>query len=148
MQRYSNQSYLTMLAGYSRTPFSKKLGIKEGFSILLVNQPNHYFDLFSVFPENVSFLDDPKPESADFIHLFCATELDLKTHIATCKKALKKNGTFWVSWPKGSSKIKTDLKREPVREHLLAIGLVDVKVAAVDEDWSGLKFVYRLKDRN
>lgn len=137
-----------MPAGYSGTPLSKKLGIKEGFSILLINQPNHYFDLFTDFPENVSFMDDPKPESADFIHLFCSTASELTKHISVCKKALKKNGTFWVSWPKGSSKLKTDLKREPVRDHLLAIGLVDVKVAAVDEDWSGLKFMYRLKDRS
>lgn len=55
---------------------------------------------------------------------------------------------FGVSWPKGSSSIKTDLKREPIQEHLLSIGLVDVKVAAIDKDWRGLKFVYRLKDRN
>lgn len=137
-----------MPAGYSGTPLSKKLGIKEGFSMLLVNQPDHYLNLFSDFPENVNFLNGPKPESADFIHLFCAEESELIKHSSSCKKALKKNGIFWVSWPKGSSKIKTDLKREPVRDHLLAIGLVDVKVAAIDEDWSGLKFVYRLKDRS
>ena len=61
---------------------------------------------------------------------------------------MKKDGLLWISWPKGSSKIETNLKRGFIREHVLSIGLVDVKVAAIDEDWSGLKFVYRLKDRN
>ena len=63
------------------------------------------------------------------------------------KIALKKNGLFWVSWPKGSSKIKTELNRDLIREYLIKIGLVDVKVVAIDQDWSGLKFVYRLIDR-
>ncbi len=63
------------------------------------------------------------------------------------KPALKKSGILWVSWPKGASKIQTDLKREPIREHLLKTGLVDIKVCAVDEDWSGLKFMYRKEDR-
>ena len=63
------------------------------------------------------------------------------------KPALKQTGMLWVSWPKGGSSIKSDLKREPIREFLLSIGLVDIKVASIDENWSGLKFVYRKKDR-
>ena len=136
-----------MQAGYSRTPLAKKLGIKAGYTILLQQEPEHYFDLFEGLPEDLEFAEDPKPESIDFIHVFC-TELDeLKRIAGTFKNALKKNGLIWISWPKGSSSIKTDLKRDPIREHFLKIGLVDAKVAAIDEDWSGLKFVYRLKDR-
>ncbi|PWL39241.1 DUF3052 domain-containing protein [Flagellimonas aquimarina] len=136
-----------MATGYSGTPLSKKLGIKEGFSILLVNQPSHYFELFTDFPDDVTILKAAKFESADFAHLFCTSLKELTTLANNCKNSLKKNASLWISWPKGSSKIETDLKREPIREYLLSIGLVDVKVAAIDEDWSGLKFVYRLKDR-
>ncbi len=136
-----------MPAGYSRTPLGKKLGIKEGYHILLYNHPKHYFHLFEDFPENITILDEIVPESVDFIHVFCTTMDELKRISEVHKSALKKNGLLWVSWPKGASKIKTDLKREPIREHLLNIGLVDIKVAAIDQDWSGLKFVYRRKDR-
>jgi hypothetical protein len=133
--------------GYSRTPLATKLGIKEGVSFLLVNGPDHYFTLFSDFPENVDLQAELKDESIDFIHLFVQYQRDLEKFVVENKPLLKKNGTMWVSWPKGKSKIETDLKREPIREYLLDVGLVDVKVCAVDEDWSALKFVYRVKDR-
>lgn len=136
-----------MNSGYSGTPLAKKLGIKSDFKVLLYNEPSHYLDLFTDFPENVEFLSEIGQENTDFIHLFCKTEEEMKIQAPVYKAALKKNGLLWLSWPKGKSKIETDLKREPVRDFLLGIGLVDVKVAAIDEDWSGLKFVYRLKDR-
>ncbi len=133
-------------SGYSRTPLAKKLGIKEGFSVYFVNQPAHYFTLFELLPE-LTVLENPQKESADFIHLFCASTKDFQKTSLTLKPLLKKTGMLWVSWPKGSSKIETDLSRDPIRDFLLANGLVDVKVCAIDEDWSGLKFVYRVKDR-
>jgi hypothetical protein len=136
-----------MPAGYSGTPLAKKLGLKENFSVLLYNEPSHYLGLFADFPENIIFREDGKNESIDFIHLFCTTLEELQTSVSTYKPLLKKTGLLWISWPKGSSKIKTDLKREPVRDYLLGVALVDVKVAAIDDNWSGLKFVYRLKDR-
>ena len=83
----------------------------------------------------------------DFIHLFCRTLEDLEQHIMPCKVALKKTGMLWISWPKGTSSSATNLKRDPIRDYVLEIGLVDVKVAAINKDWSGLKFVYRSKDR-
>ncbi len=135
-------------SGYSTTPLAKKLGIKEHYKCLLYNQPNHYFNLFSDLPSNITMLDNIKTETSDFIHVFCTSEKELTKIVGAYKPALKKTGLLWVSWPKGSSKIITDLKRDLIREHLLSIGLVDVKIAAIDEDWSGLKFVYRLKDRN
>ena len=134
-------------AGYSGTPLAKKLGIKKGNAILLYNAPKHYYELFADFPEGVTELDAVAEEVADFIHVFCTSFETLKEVVPQYKSALKKNGMLWVSWPKGSSKITSDLKRDPIREYLLNIGLVDVKVAAVDEDWSGLKFMYRIKDR-
>lgn len=135
------------MAGYSGTPLAKKLGIKEGFSILLYNPPEHYWDLFSDLPPELTILNKEEAQSADFVHIFCKTTDELTSIASKYKAALKMNGALWVSWPKGTSKIKTDLKREPIRDHLLSIGLVDTKVAAIDNDWSGLKFVYRLKDR-
>lgn len=136
-----------MPSGYSGTPLARKLGIKSGFRVLLYNQPDHYFDLFADLPDDLEFLEEIGEGDADFIHVFCTSQAEMEEVAIRYKKALKKNGLLWLSWPKGKSKIETDLKREPVREHLLAIGLVDVKVAAIDEDWSGLKFVYRVKDR-
>ncbi len=134
-------------SGYSGTPLAKKLGIKEGSSVLLYNQPNHYLGLFADLPADISVFYDTSKREMDFIHLFCTSFDTLTEVIPKYKELLKKDGTLWISWPKGSSKIPTDLKRDPIREHLLSIGLVDTKVAAIDDDWSGLKFVYRLKDR-
>ncbi|WP_420322550.1 DUF3052 domain-containing protein [Flagellimonas sp.] len=135
-------------SGYSGTPLAKKLGIKNGFTMFVYNPPKNYFNLFTDFPDAVVVLDRPESDTLDFIHIFTTTLSELEEAIAQYKPFLKKNGMFWVSWPKGSSNITTDLKRDPIREYLLSIGLVDVKVAAIDEDWSGLKFVYRLKDRS
>ena len=137
-----------MMHGYSRTPLARKLGIKEGFTIHLVNQPDHYFELFEDFPENVSEIKNPKSESLDFAHLFCATHSGLEKETLRLKPLLKKTGMLWVSWPKGASKIPSEINRETIRDYILAkVGLVDIKVCAVDGDWSGLKFVYRTKER-
>lgn len=136
-----------MPTGYSGTPLEKKLGFKTGQHYLLYNEPSHYFDLFDDFPDNVTRKIQIENDTCDFIHVFCTTEEELSEIIQIYKPALKQSGMLWVSWPKGGSAIKTDLKREPVRECLLSIGLVDIKVASIDQDWSGLKFVYRVKDR-
>jgi len=136
-----------MPSGYSGTPLAKKLGIKSGHRFLLCNEPSDYFSLFNDFPDDAIRLNLIKNNTADFIHLFCITEEELFNSVNLFKPALKKSGMLWISWPKGSSKIKSELKREPIRDFLISMGLVDIKVAAIDEDWSGLKFVYRLKDR-
>jgi len=133
-------------AGYSGTPLAKKLGIKDGAVLLLANEPEHYLGLFEDFPD-VHYLKKEKNESADFIHLFCTEKSRFELEFVELKPLLKKTGMFWVSWPKGSSKIETDLNRDSIRDYILAKGLVDVKVCAVDSNWSGLKFMYRIKDR-
>jgi hypothetical protein len=135
------------MAGYSQTPLAKKLGIKEGFTIKLVNEPSYYLSLFADFPTSINYSENENKHSIDFIHLFCTTFKELENNAPSLKNQLKKDGLLWISWPKGSSGIITDLKRDPIREYLLDLGLVDVKVCAVDEKWSGLKFVYRIKDR-
>ncbi len=134
------------LSGYSGTPLVKKLGIKEGFHVLFVNEPDHYHELLIDCPP-IHFSKSKISETIDFIHLFCTKILRFEEVSLRVKPLLKKNGMLWVSWPKGSSKIETDLSRDYIRIFLLNKGLVDVKVCAIDSDWSGLKFVYRVKDR-
>lgn len=136
-----------MTIGYSGTPLARKLGIKEGYAVLFFNTPTYYKELFSDFPEVYKTALN-KEKSADFIHAFFTHLKDLEEHATHLKKCLKYSGMIWISWPKGTSKIKTDLNRDILRAYILDhIKLVDVKVAAIDEDWSGLKFVYRLEDR-
>jgi hypothetical protein len=133
------------MAGYSGTPLAKKLGLKAGQKCLIVAGPDKYFDWISPLPEDIKFVK--KGSDLDFVHLFV---LDVKTfskQFIDYKKLLKKDGMMWISWPKKSSKIATDLDENIIRDFGLKNGLVDVKVCAVDDIWSGLKFVYRLSDR-
>ncbi|HZV12617.1 MAG TPA: DUF3052 domain-containing protein [Candidatus Kapabacteria bacterium] len=135
-----------MPAGYSGTPLVKKLGIKENTSMKLVNEPANYLKLLGKIPSGIIFIQNDR-ESADFIHLFVIQASVLKKQLLALKKQLKKDGMLWISWPKKSAKVATDIDENIIRDTGLATGLVDVKVCAVDETWSGLKFVYRLKDR-
>ena len=133
------------MAGYSGTPLVKKLGIKPGFNIAFVNAPPDYANELDLPPE-VSINSRPgKP--LDFAQLFVKSERELKTKFSACANRLKTSGMLWVSWPKKSSGVSTDLSENIVRAIGLGAGLVDVKICAVDEAWSGLKFVFRLKDR-
>jgi len=134
-----------MPAGYSGTPLIKKLGIKEGHNVLFVNEPVHYIDLLGELPRGVSRITSNV--SVDFIHFFTKEKEELIAMLPQLKSVLKKNGMLWVSWPKKASKVPTDISDSVVREEGLAVGLVDTKVCAVDEVWSGLKFMYRIKDR-
>ena len=135
-----------MTAGYSKTPLVKKLGIKPGFTVLLVNEPANLRSLLGELPEDVSFVDQSS-SPVDYIHFFTKEKTELLAQIGTLKSAIKKDGLLWISWPKKASKVPTDVTEALVRETGLNAGLVDVKICAVDEIWSGLKFVYRLKDR-
>lgn len=136
-----------MNSGYSGKPLEKKLGLKDGFLCAFYNAPKTYINWLNSLDINIQISNNQKDTSLDFIHVFCKTDKDLDHTVFVYKPLLKKDGMLWVSWPKGSSKINTTLKREPIRDYVLANGLVDVKVAAIDDDWSGLKFVYRLKNR-
>ncbi|WP_296384276.1 DUF3052 domain-containing protein [Winogradskyella sp.] len=136
-----------MSSGYSKTPLAKKLGLKANFKTRLYKAPDYYHDLFDELPDSLKYTTALDVSNLDFIHAFFTSNEELTKTIHDLKKGLKQNGILWVSWPKGKSKIETDINREIVRSVVLETGLVDIKVAAIDEDWSGLKFMYRLKDR-
>jgi len=133
-------------AGYSATPLAKKLGMKNGFKIKLVNQPDYYFSLFTDLPSDMQELPDERIKK-DFIHYFAKSALQLEKDIKQLKQEIEQNGMIWISWPKKTAKVTTDLDDNIIRDIALENGLVDVKVCAVDEIWSGLKLVIRLKNR-
>lgn len=136
------------MAGYSGTPLIKKLGIKPENRILLVNHPDNFFELLGEFPENVELVKHDDTEPIDFIHLFCRELETLHNSFPILKDKLAKDGMIWISWIKKASKnYDWTFTETEVRDYGLQIGLVDVKVCAVDEDWSGLKFMYRKSDR-
>ena len=134
------------MAGYSGTPLVKKLGIKPDFNIAFVNAPANFAHQLEL-PQGVKIKSISRSEDLDFILLFVKTRAVLMIAFAQCAEKLQSNGMLWVSWPKRASGVKTDVTENLVRETGLAAGLVDVKICAVDDTWSGLKFVYRLKDR-
>jgi hypothetical protein len=127
------------MAGYSSTPLAKKLGIKSGYKVALLNVPAHYFSLFEDLPE-IDVVTDEKIKK-DLIHYFVKESRELLRELKQLKKQILPNGSIWVSWPKKASKVPTDITEDLIRNHALQIGLVDVKVCAVDEVWSGLKLV-------
>lgn len=135
------------MGAYSTTPLYKKLGIKEGMNLYVKHAPQDYEAYFESLPDQLVFKKRTGKENIDFIHLFVKSKKELEQTYLKLYRSLKKNGLMWVSWPKGSSKIPTDINRDWIREYILDNGLVDVKVASIDDDWSGLKFVYRVKDR-
>jgi hypothetical protein len=134
------------MPGYSTTPLPKKLGFKPGFRVCLLNSPPEVrAELQPALADCRIARDLKKP--VDFAMAFTKSEKDLSEKFEQIMQSLAPAGMFWVSWPKKSSGVATDLTENIVREIGLAAGLVDVKVCAVTEVWSGLKFVRRLKDR-
>lgn len=134
--------------GYSPHPLIKKLGIKNGQKVTFFNPPDSFLNEIEVdLPEDIIFAQS-LDEKLDYIHIFTGKRSELDDNFKLLVDALSPNGSLWISWPKGSSGVATDLNENVIREIGLAHGLVDVKVVAIDEIWSGLKFVYRLKDRS
>lgn len=133
-------------SGYSGTLLARKLGIKPGFKIKLYNEPDYYLGLFSDLPTDLKELSDKKSKK-DFIHYFALNAAQLNKDINQLRQEIVENGMIWISWYKKSSNIETDLDENIIRDLALNCGLVDVKVCAINELWSGLKFVIRLKDR-
>jgi hypothetical protein len=129
-------------AGYSGTPLAKKLGIKEGATVTVVNAPTDYRDLLQPLPPGVTFAARADKHTA-LAHLFTAQRSELERTLAQWRKALAVDATVWVSWPKKSAKVATDITEDTVREVALPLGFVDVKVCAIDAVWSGLKLVVR-----
>lgn len=136
------------MAGYSGTPLIKKLGIKPGNTVLIVNAPKNYFEMLGELPEDVTLVEMSYENPVNFIHFFCEDLESLHNMFPILKEKLDKNGMIWISWIKKASKnFEWSFTETEVRNYGLQIGLVDVKVCAVDEDWSGLKFMYRREDR-
>jgi hypothetical protein len=131
----------------STTPLFKKLGITNDSEIMVLNQPKNYISFFSDFPSHVVINETENSRQFEFIHIFVRTVKELEGFYKVAKKSLKKNGILWISWPKKTSKIDTELDKFMIMKYGLDNGLVDTKVASIDENWSGHKFVYRLKDR-
>ncbi len=134
------------MPGYSGTPLPKKLGIKDGFRVALISAPNEVRAELKPALANCKIAKDFK-EPLDFAIFFTKSASELEKEFPRLAKALEPAGMVWISWPKKSSGVETDLTENVVRDTGLAVGLVDVKVCAVTEIWSGLKFVRRLKDR-
>ncbi len=130
------------MAGYSQTPLARKLGIKAGTTLLLLGAPEHYLDLLAPFPDGVRFVSDLS-SSPDLIHVFSRQASELRKILEGCRAQMRADASVWVSWPKRSSKVPTDISEDVVRAIALPLGLVDIKVCAVDDVWSGLKLVLR-----
>ena len=135
-----------MPAGYSPRPLVDKLGIKPNTRIAIMGAPRGYRATLGALPEGVA-LSTTLRGTLPFIHFFTKQRAALESRFPMLKRALTTDGALWVSWPKQSSGVATDLTENDVRDVALTNGLVDVKVCAVDEVWSGLKLVRRVKDR-
>jgi hypothetical protein len=133
-------------AGYSKRSLVEKLGIKPRSNIAILNAPAGFDETLGALPNGV-VLKSRLSKELHFIHAFFRDRSQLELQFPALKKALEESGALWISWPKKAAKIATDLTDNVVREIGLRNGLIDIKVCAVDEVWSGLKFVYRLEDR-
>ena len=133
------------MAGYSGTALAKKLGIKDGFRVCLINAPTDFEQELELPADIRIIVANTKP--LDLVLLFTKSAAKLRRDFPIWAQKLRANGMLWVSWPKKASGVATDLTDNIVRQIGLDAGLVDVKVCAVNDVWSGLKFVYRLKDR-
>jgi hypothetical protein len=128
------------MAGYSGKPIVQKLGIKPGFRIFVGHAPSGYSDIVGKLPDDVTVAVRLKPP-LDMVHVFATEAAGLAGKLRLYRAAIAPDGMIWVSWPKKASGVATDLTDVVVRDTALPLGLVDIKVCAIDEVWSGLKFV-------
>ena len=128
--------------GYSRTPLARKLGIVEGSRICARDPPRDYRKWLSPLPPNVMF-ENQASATTDIVHIFSDRRAALESELVRVRAAIGESAAIWVSWPKRASKVPTDITEDTVRALALPIGLVDVKVCAISEVWSGLKLVIR-----
>ncbi|MDX1507440.1 MAG: DUF3052 family protein [Woeseiaceae bacterium] len=134
------------MAGYSKTPLAQKLGIKPGFRVRTVNAPANYLQLIAPVPDGVTV--SPRLRTGvDMVHLFVDRHAQLEPQLSSALALIADDGMIWVSWPKKASGVDTDVTEDVIRREALKTTLVDVKVCAVDETWSGLKLVIRKKHR-
>lgn len=134
------------MAGYSNRSLVDKLGIKPQTRIAILNAPRGYRTTLGALPAGVSVASSIRGKFP-FVHFFTRSRVQLQARIEMLLRALEPSGTLWISWPKKASGVPTDMTENAVREIVLPVGLVDIKVAAVDDTWSGLKLVRRLGNR-
>ena len=134
------------VSGYSGTPLGKKLGIKEGFCISFINVPENYFELIGSLPEKLIVAGNSKIRK-DLIHYFSKDIEQVKLNFPRLKRQLKSNGMIWISWPKKNKSYTYNISEDAIRSIGIINGLVDIKVCAIDDTWSALKFVIPIKDR-
>src|SRR4051812_30327867 len=135
-----------VMAGYSGTPLVRKLGIRPNEKIVALHPPDHYETLLEDLPEGAT-ITNRVTAGAPFVHLFATRRADLEKQLTSLRTKLAEAGILWVSWPKKSSGVATDISEDTIREVALPLGFVDVKVCAVDETWSGLKLMIRRENR-
>ena len=134
------------MAGYSGTPLAKKLGIKDGCTLLPLHAPKSYREMLEPLAPSVRFVRKADA-NVDVVHLFATKRDELARALVDLRAQLRPDAAVWVSWPKKASKVPTDITEDAIRDVALPLGFVDVKVCAVDEVWSGLKLVVRLTNR-
>jgi hypothetical protein len=135
------------MSGYSQKPLSQKLGIKPGMRVVALGAPGSYAALLGELPPGAT-LHSRLSRTSPFIHRFVSRRLELQADFGRLAHSLADDGALWISWPKKTSGVATDLNENLIRDLGLPLGLVDVKVCAIDEVWSGLKFVRRLENRS
>jgi hypothetical protein len=135
------------MPGYSGTPLPKKLGLKPGHHLLLLHAPADFTTTLGELPENITIDRRLGAGPYDVIVAFCPNLASFAASLKKCTNVLSPSGGLWIAWPKKSSGLQTDLNENLVRDIALKNGLVDNKVCAIDDTWSGLRLVVRLKDR-
>ncbi|WP_127997191.1 DUF3052 family protein [Piscinibacter defluvii] len=136
-----------MPVGYSGTPLPRKLGLTDNTCLLVLNEPQDYESLLGTLPSGLE-RQNALSTSTNVVHVFVTKRHELAGHLATLRKKLNAEAAVWVSWPKKSSKIPSDVTEDTIRELALPLGFVDIKVWAVSEVWSGLKLTVRKELRN
>jgi hypothetical protein len=131
-----------LVAGYTGTPLAEKLGIRAGAKVHVVGAPRGYPELVAPLPEGVKFVGRISSKT-DLVHVFAASRVELAKALRSYRGRVNPTATIWVSWPKKSAKMPTDITEDTVREVALPLGYVDIKVCAVTDVWSGLKLVVR-----
>ena len=134
------------MAGYSGTPLPQKLGIKANANVALINAPANYRKLLGVAARGVEFSSAAKA-GCEFVHFFTTQRSELEKQLPQLRTKLANTGMIWISWPKKSARVPTDITEDVIRTVALPLGFVDVKVCAVDETWSGLKLMIRKENR-
>lgn len=130
------------MTGYTSTPLAKKLGIKPGTELLLLGAPDGYLALLDPLPEDVRLVSHLR-ETTDMVHFFSTQRPMLETALVSFREKMRSTAVLWISWPKKSARVPTDITEDVIRELALPMGLVDIKVCAIDNIWSGLKLVIR-----